>query len=87
MTAGYRPAARVGVIDDGVAVYVATLPRGPIVVLDGTAALVWRAACSGPADTIAARVAVDVDQAAEAIAGGISAFLDDLVGRRLLIAL
>lgn len=84
MTAGYRPADRVGVIDDGDAVYVAPLPRGPIVVLDGTAALVWRAACDGPADTIAARVADRVDEAAEGIEGAVDAFVADLLDRGLL---
>ena len=65
-------------------VYVATLPRGPIVVLAGTAALTWHAALSGDATTVADRVATAVDQPAGVLREDVSGFVDDLVGRGLL---
>lgn len=49
--------ADVGVIDDGDRVFAAALPRGPIVVLAGVAAEVWRAAQGADLDTVAARLA------------------------------
>lgn len=80
----YRPAADVGVIDDGDAVYAARLPQGPIVVLAGTAAVIWRAACDGRAGTVTDRVAGSVDRDGAAIDGAVEVFVADLVGRGLL---
>jgi hypothetical protein len=54
------PAQHVGVEDHGEVVYIAPLPDGPIRVLEGVAALIWRAACAGPSHTIAPRVLFDV---------------------------
>lgn len=51
--------ADVGVIDDGDRVFAAALPRGPIVVLAGVAAEVWRAAPGADLDGIAARLAAE----------------------------
>ncbi|MBO0980987.1 PqqD family protein [Microbacterium sp. SD291] len=86
MSPAYLPAEAVGVIQDGDSVYVANLPRGPIVVLEGTAALVWKAACSGPADTLAERVAAAVGEDVAAIETGMAEFIADLVERGLLAA-
>ncbi|MFY9714083.1 MAG: hypothetical protein WAK00_11475 [Microbacterium sp.] len=84
MTAGFRVTDRVGVIDEGEVLYAATLPRGPIVVLEGTAALVWREACSGPADTLVERITPLVDAGSIDIAGSVTTFMEDLVARGLL---
>ena len=51
--------ADVGVIDDGVRVFAAVLPKGPIVVLAGVAAAVWRAAPGSDLRTLAERLVDD----------------------------
>ncbi|MEV4773917.1 hypothetical protein [Microbacterium sp. LWH12-1.2] len=50
----------VGVIDDGIRVFAAVLPKGPIVVLAGVGAAVWRAALGADLATLAVRL-VDGD--------------------------
>jgi|GEM_PF-2122133 len=80
----YRPAPEVGVIDQDDAVYVARLPEGPVVVLAGTAAVVWRAACDPGEGTVADRAARSVDQDSTTIAPAVDGFLADLVERGLL---
>ncbi|MCE4027822.1 MULTISPECIES: hypothetical protein [unclassified Microbacterium] len=80
----YRPAADVGVIDQDDAVYVARLPQGPIVVLAGTAAVIWRAACDAGAGTVAHRAAGSVDRDSAAITDAVDGFVADLVARGLL---
>ena len=80
----FRPGADVGVIDRGHAVYVARLPRGPIVVLAGTAAVIWRAACAAGEGTVADRAAGSIDRGSSAIAEAVDGFVADLVGRGLL---
>lgn len=80
----YRPAADVGVIDDGTAVYAARLPEGPIVVLAGTAAVIWRAACEDGEAALADRVASSVDEDGATIVGAVDGFVAELVARGLL---
>ncbi|WP_448006676.1 PqqD family protein [Agromyces bauzanensis] len=83
---GYRPAPGVAVVDDDDVVYVANLPEGPIVVLDGVAGVIWSEACDGPRSTIAERVAAVTDAAVEDIRGDVESFVDQLVQRGLLVA-
>jgi hypothetical protein len=74
--------------------YVARLPDGPLVVLDGTAALIWAEAFTGSEDTLAERVAShllgaqakaeDVREAAEEISADIAQFVAGLITQRLL---
>lgn len=84
MGRGYRPADAVGVIEDDGVVYAATLPGGPIVVLDGVAALIWSEACAGDRESIAERVAAATDASADDIRGHVDSFVADLVARGLL---
>ena len=56
-----RPARGIAVVEEGDVVYAATLPDGPIIVLDGGAAAIWSAACDGPRASIAERVAAATD--------------------------
>ena len=84
MGAGYRPADAVGVIEDDGVVYAATLPVGPIVVLEGVAALIWSEACTGDRESVAERVAAATDASADEIRGDVDAFVADLVARGLL---
>lgn len=79
------PAAGVAVIHEGQATtYVAPLPDGPIVVLDGVAALIWAEACAGDREHLAARVAASLDPPRDDIDREVDAFVSTLVGRGLL---
>lgn len=80
----YRPCADVGVVDRDDGVYVARLPEGPIIVLSGTAAVVWRSACAAGEGEPADRVAPHVDQGAAEIADDVDAFIASLVAQHLL---
>ena len=81
-----RPAARVAVVEDEAVVYAATLPDGPIVVLDGGAAAIWVEACAGDRSSIADRVAEANRVPVGEIPAAVHAFVDELVARGLLAA-
>lgn len=55
----FVPGADVGVVDDGVRVFAAVLPEGPIMVLAGMAAAVWRAALGSDLRTLAEQLVDD----------------------------
>ncbi|MGO4599364.1 PqqD family peptide modification chaperone [Terrabacter sp. 2RAF25] len=86
MTAAFRVSADAGVTvaDDGGTVYVASLPAGPIVVLEGAAALIWSEATGEPAAGWVARVAGAVGQVEADITADVEAFVDELCARGLL---
>lgn len=81
----HRPAAGLGVVEANSVVYLAPLPEGPIIVLDGFSAAIWLAACSGPAETIAERVADEHGLPADEIRAASQGFLLDMVERGLLV--
>ena len=83
---GYRPAATVGVVEQDTLVYVAPLPDGPIVVLEGGAAAIWVAACDGPRESVAERVAALTGEAADDIRVDVESFVAELLSRGLLTA-
>ena len=87
MTAAYQPGPDAGVTvsDDGQCVYVAHLPGGPLVVLEGAAALIWVEATTEPATGWVARVAEAFGQHEEVIAADVGAFVADLAARGLLV--
>jgi hypothetical protein len=74
--------------------YVARLPDGPLVVLDGTAAVVWSEAFAGSEDSLAERVAQhllgaragadDLRDAAEEIRADVAEFVAGLIRDGLL---
>lgn len=83
----YRPAPHVGVIEHDDVVFVAHLPQGPVIRLDGPAAVIWRAACAtdGPASTtVAQRVEPLVDQPLQEIVEGVNTFVSGLIAQGLL---
>lgn len=80
----YRPGRAVGVVEGDDAIYVATLPAGPIVVLEGVAALIWIEACEGDRETLVERVAEATDASPDTVRGHVESFVADLVGRGLL---
>ncbi len=86
MTAAYVPRGDVGVTlgHDGSAVYLAHLPDGPLLVLEGVAALVWVEATTAPAAGWLERVAAAVRRPATEIATEVDTFVSDLRARRLL---
>lgn len=78
------PATGVAVVEEGSIVYVAPLPMGPIVVLDGVAAVVWAEACAGDRETLAARVGAWLEPSATDIGRDVDDFVSALVDRGLL---
>ena len=82
----YEPTDHVGAVvaADGLTVWVAGLPGGPIHVLEGVAASIWTAATSTPAEAWRTRVAAEWEQSADIVAEQVDAFVDDLVARGLL---
>ena len=81
-----RPAADVGSIELGGVIYAATLPDGPIFVLDGGAAAIWAAACSGPRESVAERVASMTGADTEEVARYVETFVGELLQRGLLVS-
>lgn len=86
MTAAFRVSDDAGVTvgDDGQTVYVASLPAGPLVVLEGAAAVIWSEATGESAAGWVARVAGAVGQVEADIAADVESFVDDLCERGLL---
>jgi hypothetical protein len=86
MTAAFRVSADAGVTigDDGLTVYVAGLPAGPLLVLAGTAGIIWVEATTGPAAGWVGRVADAVGQAEDDVTADVEAFVGDLCDRGLL---
>lgn len=88
--AAYRLPPRVAVVegaardDTPAPVYLATLPTGPIVVLEDAAAVIWRAATTAGQDWVGA-AAAEMGGTTEEAGADIRAFVDDLVSRGLLV--
>lgn len=68
----------------GDTIYVARLPFGPLVVLEGVGALIWREARGRDTVGIVCRVAERTGTDSTTIAAAVESFIDDLVARRLL---
>lgn len=79
-----RLRANVGVEAAGESIYAATLPDGPIIVLEQAAAVIWDEVCAGDLGTLAARVASRTGSEPEAIESDVLAFVGDLVRAGLL---
>ena len=79
-----RPASGVAHLDHGDVVYAATLPGGPILVLEGGAAAIWAAACDGSRDTIAERVAEATGAEVADVRSEVGSFVDELLTLGLL---
>lgn len=80
-----RVADGVGVETLAGIVYAAPLPDGPIVVLEGIAALIWSEACGAARGAVTAAVAEKTDQDAASIATEIDRFIDEMLTRGLLV--
>lgn len=77
-------AGGVGVITRNDVVYIAPLPRGPILVLEGTSRLIWSAALGGDREDVVARVAEAAGVETAEIRLEVENFMADLVGRGLI---
>jgi len=81
----YRLAEDIGVLDDGVRVFAAALPDGPIVVLAGIAADIWRVLPGSAEADAAARLIADGLSPAEEAAGDVSMYAQAFVDAGLLV--
>jgi len=82
-----RPANVAYVIDhteDGEVVYLSALPRGSLLVLQGTSALIWQQAVAADSADLVAGLALTVGESPDAIRHDVESFVAELVGRRLL---
>jgi hypothetical protein len=83
--AAVRLSPRTGWVEEDGTVYVAALPDGPPLVLEGPGALVWWAVLDGGGlDDVVARVADGAGASVELVAPDVAAFLDQLVGAGVL---
>ncbi|WP_435199863.1 PqqD family peptide modification chaperone [Janibacter sp. GS2] len=65
-------------------VFVAMLPRGPVQVLQGTAALIWSAAIDGEAVTLPERVAAAAELPVDEVRVEVERFISELMAAGLL---
>lgn len=94
MTAPYRPGEDVAVVEHAEVVHVARVPAGPVHVLVGSAADIWRAATRAspqragsdedPADRVVAALCSGLGVQPAEVAEDVRGFLADLVARGLL---
>jgi hypothetical protein len=86
VTPAFRPGSDTGVTvrDGGQTIYLAHLPAGPILLLEGAAAVIWDEGTTAPTDGWLERVAASVGQPLTAIAADVEAFVTDLRERRLI---
>jgi hypothetical protein len=86
----YRRPANVAMVvethDDGAVVYLAALPSGALLVLEGTSALIWQQALAADGTDLVARLADLVGMEPAAIRDDVETFIAELLNRRLLEA-
>lgn len=66
-------------------IYVAPLPDGPLLCLEGTGAIIWEEAVRAGESSVVARVAARVGLPVDEIEQDVAQFLDELVQRGLLV--
>lgn len=79
-----RPAPRVAVLKQDDVIYVAKLPDGPILVLEGGAAAIWIEACRGERSSIAERLTDGTGVPAGDIRANVEKFIDEMLRSGLL---
>jgi hypothetical protein len=72
---------------EGPVTYLARLPDGPIVVLEGTASIIWGQAVGGEVPDVASGVAAATGEEVTQIRDAVDQFLADLVDAGLLLRL
>jgi hypothetical protein len=86
MSPAFRAAKDVGVVvsADGEHVYLAQLPDGPLLVLDGVAATIWTEATAGPEQGWVGRVASAFEASEDDVEQDVWGFVADLAARGIL---
>lgn len=85
MSGTVRVAAACGWVEQDGRVYVAALPDGPPLVLEGSGSLVWRAVLGGgTVDDVVERVASAAGESAGTVAVAVTGFVEDLVAAGVL---
>lgn len=86
MSPAFRPTRHVGIVvsRDGECVYLARLPDGPLLVLEGVAAAIWAEGTTGPADGWVGRVAEAFDETEARIAADVGRFVADLESQGII---
>lgn len=89
MTAFFSPGPDVHVVipdeETSTTVYVATMPDGPILVLQDEAGLIWLEATRSSPDDWLGRVARRAEASEAEVEPSARSFVDDLVARQLLV--
>lgn len=85
MSSRWRRPDDVGLVDRGDHVFLAKLPAGPIITLDGVGAVVWREALNGSRDTLAARVGSACAANPDEVRADVDAFVGRLVDLGFLV--
>ncbi len=81
-----RVADACGWVEHSGTVYVAALPDGPPLVLEGSGALVWAAVLpGGTLEEVVARVAGGAGQSAAVVGPGVGGFVDGLVAAGVVV--
>ena len=75
-----RPARGVAIVQESDVVYAASLPDGPIVVLEGSAAVIWDELMRGGSGSIAERVADATGASLDSVRADVDAFVEQLIG-------
>ena len=85
MSGRLRVSPDVAWVEDDGAVYLARVPEGPPLVLDGSGVLIWRAlVAGGTVAEVRARVAADAGVSPEVVADDVTAFVARLVSGGLV---
>ena len=66
-------------------VFLGRMPTGPILALDGTAALIWDEAVRGDEDGLAGRVALRTGASIDDLRTIVTRFVEKLITERLLV--
>lgn len=80
----YRRSETVAVVEDGEQAYVAIVPEGPIVVLDGTARQIWELAQGSPPDRLPRLVAERFGVTEHEVTDGVVQVMEQLIGHGLV---
>lgn len=84
MTGVLRRPADVAIVEESGVVYLGLLPGGPLIVLDGSASVVWHAAQGAARDGVARRVAEATGVDERVVAPSVAGFVDELLAKGLL---
>lgn len=85
MGSSFRAAPQIAELWDGGTLYLARLPTGPILLLDPVGGLIWQEVTTRQTDGVVDRLAARLGADSEYIARDVLAFIDELIGRGLIV--